>query len=88
MQRHYTIQGRVQGVFFRDSTRQKARELGIRGWVRNRPDGSVEVMAAGGPEALEGLERWFRQGGPPAARVDRVDREEVAEEVLDGFAVR
>ena len=88
MQRYYIIHGRVQGVFFRDSTRQKARELGVRGWVRNRPEGTVEVMAAGTESALEGLEAWFHAGGPPAARVEKVDSEEVPEEGLEGFQVR
>ncbi|MFA9461115.1 acylphosphatase [Thiohalorhabdus sp. Cl-TMA] len=88
MQRHYIIHGRVQGVFFRDSTRQKARELGVRGWVRNRPDGAVEAMAAGEESAITALEQWFRDGGPPAARVERLEREEVPEEHFDGFAVR
>jgi acylphosphatase len=88
MQRHYTIQGRVQGVFFRDSTRQKARELGVTGWVRNRPDGSVEAMARGDPAALTELERWLRGGGPPAARVDDVTAEDVPEEDFRAFRVR
>lgn len=88
MQRHYIIHGRVQGVFFRDSTRQKARELGVRGWVRNRSEGTVEVMAAADEPALEALEQWFHAGGPPAARVEKVEREEVPEEGLEGFRVR
>ena len=88
MQRHYIIHGRVQGVFFRDSTRRKARELGVRGWVRNRPDGTVEVMAAGAEAALDALEQWFRDGGPPAARVAQVEREELADEGLEDFRVR
>ncbi|MEF8793990.1 acylphosphatase [Thiohalorhabdus sp.] len=87
MQRHYIIHGRVQGVFFRDSTRQKAQELGVRGWVRNRPEGTVEVMAAGDEASLDGLEQWFHAGGPPAAWIERVDREEVSEEGLEGFRV-
>ena len=88
MQRHYIIHGRVQGVFFRDSTRQKARELRVGGWVRNRPEGTVEVMAAGDADALEALEQWFQSGGPPAARVERVEREEVPEEAFDRFTVK
>ena len=88
MQRHYIIHGRVQGVFFRDSTRRKARELGIGGWVRNRSDGTVEVMAAGPKDALEDLERWFREGGPPAAQVERVDAEDRDEVTFDDFRVR
>lgn len=88
MQRHYIIHGRVQGVFFRDSTRRKALELGVRGWVRNRPGGTVEVMAAGEEAAVDALERWIREGGPPAARVERVEREEVPEEDFAEFRVR
>ena len=88
MQRHYIIHGRVQGVFFRDSTRGKAVALGVRGWVRNRPDGTVESVAAGDGSALDALEQWFRHGGPPAARVERVDVEEMAEEAFTTFNVR
>jgi acylphosphatase len=62
------VQGRVQGVFYRDSTRRKARELGLVGTVRNMPDGSVEVVAEGPAAALETLVRWCRSG-PPAAEV-------------------
>ncbi|KPV40275.1 acylphosphatase [Thiohalorhabdus denitrificans] len=88
MQRHYTIHGRVQGVFFRDSTRRKARELGLGGWVRNLPDGSVEAVAAGDPEAVRALEDWFRQGGPPAAHVERVDAMDQEEKAFGEFRVR
>jgi acylphosphatase len=88
MQRHYIIHGRVQGVFFRDSTRRKARELGVNGWVRNRPDGTVEAVGQGASPAVEQLEAWFRQGGPSSARVDRVECQEVAEEPFSGFEVR
>jgi len=87
MQRHYIIHGRVQGVFFRDSTRQKAVELGIGGWVRNCPDGTVEAMARGDEAALVELERWFREGGPSSARVERVEWADVPEEELAGFRV-
>lgn len=87
MQRHYTIHGHVQGVFFRDSTRHKALELGIGGWIRNRPDGTVEAMARGDEAALVELERWFREGGPLSARVDRVESADVPEEGLTGFRI-
>jgi acylphosphatase len=63
-----TVSGRVQGVFYRDSCRAQARRLGVRGWVRNRPDGSVEVVAEGPRERVEQLLAWCRQG-PPSARV-------------------
>lgn len=66
------ISGKVQGVFFRKSTQARARELGLRGWVRNLADGRVELWAEGEAAALEALERWCEAGGPPAARVDAV----------------
>lgn len=89
MQRHYIIHGNVQGVFFRDSTRQKARELGVRGWVRNRSDGTVEAVAQGDANAVESLEAWFQEGGPPEARVERVEVEDQSEqESFEGFQVR
>jgi acylphosphatase len=66
--RKYRIEGRVQGVWFRESTRQRAEMLGITGHAVNRPDGSVEVLACGEPGALESLADWLRQG-PPLAEV-------------------
>lgn len=65
------IEGRVQGVWFRDSTRQKARELNLYGWVKNRYDGGVEVLAEGPEDKVNKLIEWCRQG-PAYARVDRV----------------
>ena len=67
------ITGRVQGVGFRAWTSREARRLGLSGWVRNRGDGSVEVLACGPSEALQGLERLCWQG-PSAARVTAVRR--------------
>jgi acylphosphatase len=68
-----TIHGHVQGVFFRESTRRRAQELGLTGYVRNMPDHSVvEVVAEGEREKLETLLEFLRKG-PPAARVDSVD---------------
>jgi acylphosphatase len=64
------IEGRVQGVWFRDSTRGKAMELGVHGWVKNRSDGAVEVLAEGSPEAVEQLAAWCRIG-PSRAIVQR-----------------
>jgi len=69
--RRYLIEGRVQGVGFRYFTRKTAKGLGLSGFVRNLPDGSVEAVAAGTQEALEALEQQLRQG-PPASRVDSV----------------
>jgi acylphosphatase len=68
---HLIIEGRVQGVFFRDSTRREAIELGLKGWVKNRFDGSVEVVAEGPREKVETLIAWCHHG-PPIARVTRV----------------
>jgi acylphosphatase len=66
------ISGRVQGVFFRASTRQKAEELGIKGFVRNEPDGSVYVEAEASSEKLNEFVEWCKKG-PSAARVDRCE---------------
>ena len=71
---HARIYGLVQGVFFRANTRERAIELGIVGWVKNREDGSVEVLAEGEEEALKKLLDWLHRG-PSGARVERVDYE-------------
>ncbi len=71
MRRHLSIHGRVQGVSYRRSLCSAAEALGLRGWVRNRSDGSVEALIEGPPDAVERLTRWAQQG-PPAARVERV----------------
>lgn len=70
----FLVSGRVQGVFFRASTRTQALRLGLTGHARNLPDGAVEVVASGEPAALDALADWLRQG-PPAARVQAVTRE-------------
>ncbi len=62
------VRGRVQGVFFRASTHEKAIELGLSGWVRNNPDGSVQIVAEGDGEALNSLVRWS-SSGPVHAQV-------------------
>ncbi|MDQ7030984.1 MAG: acylphosphatase [Ardenticatenia bacterium] len=72
---HGFISGRVQGVFFRVSMQQEALRLGVGGWVRNLPDGRVEFVAEGPPEAVDALVRWAHRG-PPAARVTHVDVDE------------
>ncbi len=69
--RGWRIIGRVQGVFFRASTRREAVRLGLGGLARNEADGSVTVVAQGAPEALDALAGWLEQG-PPSARVDQV----------------
>ncbi len=69
---HLNIQGRVQGVCYRMYTQDQARALGVRGWVRNRRDGSVELVAEGDDAALQGLLHWCWQGSP-SAHVTRID---------------
>ena len=66
------VRGRVQGVFFRSSTQREARRLGLTGWVANRRDGSVEVVAEGGEDELREL-MGFCNRGPSAARVEKTD---------------
>ena len=66
------IRGRVQGVFFRAETRDRARSLGLSGWVRNAPDGSVEAVFEGDRERIESILDWCRRG-PSLAEVDDVD---------------
>lgn len=71
-QLHLHVRGRVQGVYFRASAQREARRLGLSGWVKNRPDGSVEILAEGEELSIRELHGWA-QKGPSAARVDRVD---------------
>lgn len=66
------VHGRVQGVAYRHYTRLMARELGVAGWVRNLPDGSVEALLEGEEAAVNTLVAWCRTG-PPAARVERLE---------------
>jgi acylphosphatase len=80
------VHGRVQGVFFRAETRNRARSLGLSGWVRNCPDGSLEAVFEGERERVQSMVEWCGRG-PSGASVERVDVgwEEAAGE--DGFAV-
>lgn len=78
------VAGRVQGVYYRAATAEKALELALDGWVKNLPDGRVEVVAAGAPEAIASLASWLWEG-PPAARVEAVHLEEWREHVARGF---
>lgn len=82
--KRYKVSGRVQGVFFRASTRRQALSLGLTGYARNLSDGSVEVLACGSASAVEQLGVWLSVG-PPAARVSSVDGMLVELEPPDSF---
>ncbi|WP_109126922.1 acylphosphatase [Dyella sp. C11] len=83
----FIVSGRVQGVFYRASTREQAVALGLAGHAINLADGRVEVLAVGDAVAIDALERWLWQG-PPAARVDAVLREVCEELIREGFHTR
>jgi acylphosphatase len=82
------VSGKVQGVFFRDSTREKASSLNLDGWVRNLPDGRVEAVFEGPSEKVREMVEWCRSG-PPQADVEEVEADyEPPEDDLSGFEVR
>jgi acylphosphatase len=85
--RFVRVTGRVQGVFFRAWACDEARTLGVGGWVRNCSDGSVEAQLEGDAEAINELLDLIREG-PPGARVDDLEVEEVDAEGLSSFEVR
>ena len=85
--RRVVVHGTVQGVFFRENTRRRAEPLGVAGWVRNRDDGAVEAHLEGERDAVDALVQFVRRG-PPRARVDHVQVDEVAPEGLGEFEVR
>ncbi len=85
--RHFLVSGQVQGVFFRASAESTARRLGLTGWVRNLPDGQVELVACGEENKLKELERWLWRG-PARARVEKVTVQEAVPESFGGFYVR
>jgi acylphosphatase len=85
---HLFISGKVQGVFFRDSTCQEAAKLGVTGWVRNLRDGRVEAVLEGDPKAVQELVTWCHEG-PPRARVEDLEvKEEEPTGSFDGFEKR
>ena len=85
---HLVIHGRVQGVYYRATTQEEAQRLTLNGWVRNRSDGTVELVAEGPVEQVQALVEWCNRG-PDLARVDRVDRFASEPIGLDGgFHVR
>lgn len=87
IRRRVIVQGRVQGVFFRDSVRERARAHGVAGWICNRSDGTVEAVLEGRSDNVERVVRFCRIG-PRQAHVDGVEVQEEAPEGLSGFDIR
>jgi acylphosphatase len=87
IRRHLIVHGRVQGVFFRDSTRESAENEGVSGWAANRDDGTVEVVLEGAPDAVESVIGFCRTG-PMSADVTSVDITEEEPEGPSGFETR
>jgi acylphosphatase len=87
IRRRVVVHGRVQGVFFRDSTAREARGRGLAGWVRNRDDGTVEAVFEGAPDDVRALVQ-FCESGPSSAEVERTETSEKEPEGLSGFEVR
>jgi acylphosphatase len=85
--RRFLVRGRVQGVAFRASTVEVARQLGLSGHARNLDDGSVEVVCVGAAAQVEALARWLQQG-PPLAQVASVASEDWGAPVEPGFTIR
>jgi acylphosphatase len=81
------VRGRVQGVFFRDTTRRRAASRNVVGWVRNRPEGTVEAVFEGEPEAVEAMVAFCREG-PRGAVVERLELHDEEPEGLRSFEVR
>lgn len=86
VRRRVLVDGRVQGVFYRDTCRREAQRAGLSGWARNRPDGAVEVVLEGDPDAVERMVSWCRTG-PQGAVVTSVKVSDEEPEGLNGFSV-
>lgn len=87
VRRRVVAHGYVQGVFYRDTTRREAQRRGIAGWVCNRPDGAVEAVFEGEPEAVAAMVDWCERG-PRGAEVERIETSDEEPEGLSGFDVR
>jgi acylphosphatase len=83
---HVVVRGSVQGVFFRAETRDRACSLGLAGWVRNAPDGTVEAAFEGDDERVESMVEWCRRG-PAGAAVEDIDVTWVEPEGEEGFSI-
>ena len=87
IRRRVVVHGRVQGVFFRDSTQREASRRGLAGWVTNRGDGAVEAVFEGSPDDVDALIE-FCESGPRAADVEEMETSDEEPEGLSGFEVR
>jgi acylphosphatase len=87
IRRRVVARGQVQGVFFRDTTRRRAASLGVGGWVRNCPDGSVEAVFEGEPEGVESMVR-FASEGPGHSTVEDLEVIEEEPEGIESFSIR
>lgn len=85
--KHVVVRGRVQGVFFRESTRRRAEAAGVAGWIANRSDGTVEAWFEGAADDVDVLVDYVREG-PSGAQVEQVDVDDAEPEGLSGFVVR
>ncbi|MGH3072939.1 MAG: acylphosphatase [Gaiellaceae bacterium] len=85
--RRVIVQGHVQGVFFRETTRRRALAAGVAGWIRNAPDGTVEAVFEGERDAVDRIVAFVREG-PRGARVDWIDVVSEEPEGMQGFDVR
>lgn len=83
---HFIVSGKVQGVWFRANTQKKAHELNLSGWVKNLPNGDVEVLACGPESAIHELHNWLKHG-PELAKVEKVAHEELPWEEHNTFEV-
>jgi len=83
----FQISGRVQGVFYRASTEEKARALGLTGWVRNLPNGDVETVGCGTEQQLQVFHHWLKQG-PPMAEVEQINQSEIDDQSFSSFDIR
>ena len=84
---HLLIKGKVQGVFYRDTAKTTAKQLGVTGWVRNTPDGHVEALVTGGEKELSGFIEWARRGPKEAVVIDII-RTVRDHETFSGFTIR
>lgn len=88
MNKKYKIIGKVQGVFFRKRTQEKALELGVRGWVRNESDGSVITVVQGSEAQLEAMEKWLKKGPPRADVKELMLLDEGYDRNFNGFEIK